>query len=106
MAESKPSAPAKTGNLALSEGERQELEIYGVVNIGGRQYTTEQVRAQLGDRYRNVEIKDAPESTRRQPANVVKTAGVRGIDFVYPSVAPGRIDPVVAGTPGINGPSA
>jgi hypothetical protein len=94
--------------FTLSEGERQELEITGVVTIGGRQYTTKEVRAELAKNkaYRNVEIKDAPAETRVQPVQPTVLAGVRGIDYVYPSVAPGRIDPAVAGTPGINGPAA
>lgn len=95
-----------THEFALSEGERQELETYGVINIGGRQYTTEQVKAKLGERYKNVPIADAPAATRIEPTSAVELAGVRGIDYVYPSVAPGQIDPAVAGTPGINGPAA
>lgn len=105
-------AARQTGQVvrefALSEGDRQELEVYGVVNIDGRQYTTDQVRKELAKnpRYANVEIEDAPDATRREPTSRTELAGVRGIDYVYPSVSPGRIDPAVAGTPGINGPSA
>lgn len=97
-----------THEFTLSEGDRQELETYGVVNINGRQYTTDEVRKELAKNkaYANVEIEDAPEATRRKPTSRTELAGVRGIDYVYPSVRPGAIDPAVAGTPGINGPSA
>jgi hypothetical protein len=93
----------------LSEGDRQELEIRGVVNIGGRLMTTAEVREALADAGEDgVKVADAPEGTRVDPALLpdVTGPGVRGIDYVYPSVERGFIDPAVAGTPGINGPSA
>lgn len=93
----------------LSEGDRQELEIRGVVNIGGKLMTTEQVReAMAAAGQRGVEVADAPEETRVRPEVIdsAERAGVRGVDYVWPSVSPGRIDPAVAGTPGISGPSA
>jgi hypothetical protein len=98
--------PAQT--FQLSEGERQELERYGVANVGGRRMTREEVFAKLGDDQQTVEIgepspaldqRDSPLATRPQSA-------VPGVDYVYPSVAPGEIDPAVAGTPGISGPPA
>lgn len=96
----------------LSEGDRQELGIRGVVNIGGRLMTKEMVEAKLGDDQRDVDIPDAPEGTR-VPAQMIaeadaraRSGGIRGVDFVYPSVQPGGIDPKIAGTPGISGPPA
>lgn len=101
----------------LSEGDRQELEIRGVVAIGGRLYTREEVLAELAkagpdeqghnDQSR-VEIAEAPAATRIDPATLATRTGpgVPGVDFVYPSVERGKIDPAVAGTPGISGPSA
>lgn len=108
-------AGAKTGRAApvqhrfqLSEGDRQELEIRGVVSIGGRLYTTEEVRALLEQDQQGVDIKDAPEGTRVDPATLPDRtgSGVPGVDFVWPSVERGKIDPAVAGTPGISGPAA
>jgi hypothetical protein len=95
----------------LSEGDRQELEIRGVVNINGRLMTKADVEAELGENQQRVEIADAPEGTKVDPRTLQQVREraanpVRGVDFVYPSVAPGKIDPAVAGTPGINGPSA
>jgi hypothetical protein len=95
----------------LSEGDRQELEIRGVVSINGRLMTkadVEQAMAAAGQR--GVTIADAPEATR-VPDQVLKDTaargtGIRGVDYVYPSVAAGQIDPDVAGTPGISGPPA
>lgn len=101
-------APAQTAPTAqhtfqLSEGDRQELEQVGWLNIGGVTYTREQVIARLGDDQKNVPIAEAvnPQIPQPQPAS-----NIRGVDFVYPSVTRGGIDPKVAGTPGINGPAA
>jgi hypothetical protein len=90
----------------LSEGDRQELEIRGVINVGGRQVTKADVEAMLGESQRNVEIKDAPEGTRVAAGRAPRRGSVEGVDYVWPSVQPGGIDPKVAGTPGISGPSA
>jgi hypothetical protein len=93
----------------LSEGDRQELEIRGVVNIGGRMMTKEDVEAAMAEAgQRGVTIADAPEATKVDPALIAARGGkgVLGVDFVYPSVERGRIDPAVAGTPGISGPAA
>jgi hypothetical protein len=101
----------------LSEGDRQELEIRGVVNIGGRLMTKAEVEAEIANAgadaqghndQSRVEIADAPEATRVDPGTLPTRTGpgVAGVDYVYPSVERGKIDPAVAGTPGINGPSA
>jgi hypothetical protein len=93
----------------LSEGDRQELEIRGVVNIGGRMMTKDDVeKAMAAAGQRGVTIADAPKETKVDPALIEARGGkgVLGVDFVYPSVERGRIDPAVAGTPGISGPAA
>jgi hypothetical protein len=54
-----------------------------------------------------VQIAEAPEATRVDPATLpARGPGVAGVDYVWPSVERGKIDPAVAGTPGISGPSA
>lgn len=90
--------------FVLNEGQRQELIANGVANVGGRLLTAEQVRAKLGPDQQGVEIPDAKTTIEVPPAR--DRTAVAGVDFVYPSVAPGEIDPKVAGTPGINGPAA
>jgi hypothetical protein len=98
--------PAHT--FQLSEGDRQELEIRGVINYGGRVMTKADVEKAMREAgQEGVEIADAPAETKVAVGPNVDTGpGVRGIDFVYPSVARGQIDPAVAGTPGISGPAA
>lgn len=77
----------------LSEGERQELALYGETNspFTGERLTTEQVRAELAesDTQREVEIPD-PVVPRQAPARKDRTP-IGGVDYVYPSVAPGRL---------------
>jgi hypothetical protein len=92
----------------LSEGDRQELEAHGAVNIGGRMMTKDDVvKAMAAAGQKGVEIADAPEATRIDASALPgRGPGIAGIDFVYPSVERGKIDPKVAGTPGINGPAA
>jgi hypothetical protein len=90
--------------FVLSEGHRQELATTGVANINGRLMTAAQVRAELGEGQKKVEIPDVKPTVQVPPTR--EKSAVPGVDFVYPSVAPGLIDPKVAGTPGINGPSA
>jgi hypothetical protein len=93
----------------LSEGDRQELELRGVVSIGGRLMTKADVEAAMADAgQRGVTIADAPEATRIDPGTLQGRTGpgVEGTDYVYPSVERGKIDPKVAGTPGISGPAA
>lgn len=106
------SAPA-AHRFFLTEGDRQELELKGVANIGGRLMTTEQVLAKLAEQGETrVEIADASPAAADQAAVTLaaherqERGGQYGVDYVYPSVAPGVIDPAVAGTPGINGPTA
>jgi hypothetical protein len=101
--------PAQT--FQLSEGDRQELEIRGVVNVGGRLMTKADVEAAMAAAgQRGVKIADAPEATRVSDQVLVdarsRGTGIRGVDYVYPSVAAGQLDPAVAGTPGISGPPA
>jgi hypothetical protein len=95
----------------LTEGDRQELEMFGVATIGGRRMTIDEVRDKVaGTDQADVQLNDpTPELDRRDEFHGPATthpAGIRGFDYVYPSVAPGQIDPAVAGTPGINGPAA
>jgi hypothetical protein len=102
-------APGAQHVFQLSEGDRQELEIRGVVAINGRLMTrADVVKAMAAAGQKGVTIKEAPAETA-----LTVTAdtpgmgpGVRGIDYIYPSVERGKIDPAVAGTPGINGPAA
>lgn len=88
----------------LSEGDRQELALHGVVNVGGRLLTRDEVAAKLSWEQRGLDLGDAEPipGTVQAP----RTSAVEGVDFIYPSVAPGLIDPAVAGTPGISGPPA
>lgn len=89
----------------LSQAQLNELETTGFTNVGGRRVGTDEVRKMLGKDQRGVEI--AKPSNPVAPAPVrERQAAVPGVDFVYPSVAPGQIDPAVAGTPGISGPAA
>lgn len=103
-----PGVAAAQHTFQLSEGDRQELETYGVVNIGGRRMTREDVLERLGADQQNVPIDEpSPDLDRRNDvAGQRPNAGIPGVDFIYPSVAPGLIDPAVAGTPGISGPAA
>lgn len=96
-------AQAAQHTFELSEGARQELAQNGEVVIGGVRMTRDQVRARLSADQQGLDLGTAePPNRVEQPAR----GGVEGVDFIYPSVAPGLIDPAVAGTPGINGPSA
>lgn len=96
-------AAAPQHTFQLSEGDRQELALHGAINIGGRMRTAAEVQEMLGDKQQDVDLGDVPAPTLpgERPAGATP-----GVDFVYPSVAPGEIDPAVAGTPGINGPAA
>lgn len=91
--------------FALSEGDRQELEMNGVAVIGGRRMTREDVLEALGPDSQ-VEIAEPPadRDQRQTVAGARAASAIPGVDFVYPSVEPGFIDPAVAGTPGISGP--
>jgi hypothetical protein len=105
-----PAGAAQTQHrFALTEGDRQELELYGVATIGGRLMTVDDARTAAEEAGLEVTIGDPSEALDRR-AQVATEQGertaVRGFDYVYPSVAPGQIDPKVAGMPGINGPAA
>lgn len=103
----RPDAPGAQmpQRLFLTEGARQDLAQYGRTTIGGVSMTKEQVEAELaGGPQEGVDIPDVPEG-RELPAPPEPT-NIRGFDYVYPSVTRGKIDPKVAGTPGINGPAA
>jgi hypothetical protein len=92
----------------LTEGERQDLITFGVANDvhTGRRLNLHQAREQ----YPDADLADASDAATaaadRDRTQAVERGSVRGVDYVWPSVAPGRIDPAVAGTPGINGPAA
>jgi hypothetical protein len=92
----------------LSEGVRQELETYGVANINGVRMTREDVLGRLGDDQSGVDIAEPDAALdQREAVAARRTApAVPGVDYVWPSVKPGQIDPAVAGTPGISGPAA
>jgi hypothetical protein len=90
--------------FTLSEGQRAELEMYGVTTSGGRRVTREQVAAMLQDDQQGVELGDGdpvPTGVPERPQTAIP-----GVDFVYPSVKPGYLDPAVAGRPGLSGPAA
>jgi hypothetical protein len=94
--------------FALTEGDRQELEARGYATVGGRVITTEEARKLAP----GVEIRDVDGALAEERDRVVgalRTApggNVRGVDYVWPSVERGGIDPTVAGVPGISGPAA
>jgi hypothetical protein len=99
-------APAQ--QFVLSEGDRQELAARGAVNVNGVLTSRDDVRAMLGDGQQDVDLGDGDVDPALQPLLEQQgaRAGVAGVDYVWPSVQPGKIDPAVAGTPGISGPSA
>jgi hypothetical protein len=99
----------------LSEGDRQEVAIRGGANINGRWMTKDEIEAAMAaagpdDQGHNdqssVELPDAPDATKVTGPRTPRAGGVEGVDYVWPSVAPGVLDPAVAGTPGVSGPSA
>jgi hypothetical protein len=91
--------------FTLSQGQLSDLEAFGVTNVGGRQVTTDDVRGMLTGKQSGLQIADASAPVTPIPVRE-RQAAVPGVDFVYPSVAPGEIDPAIAGTPGISGPAA
>lgn len=99
-------APRQT--FTLSEGDRQEVAARGGVVVGGVLLGRDDVRAKLGDDQQAVDLGDGPVDPGVQRAldQQRRVGSTPGVDFVYPSVAVGQIDPAVAGTPGISGPSA
>lgn len=95
---------APSARFVLSEGDRQELVQHGQVNINGRMRTADEVRSMLDDDQRGIDLGSAKPPV--QPTALQERGAVRGVDYVWPSVAPGEIDPAVAGQPGISGPAA
>lgn len=91
--------PEFRGGTKLSEGERQALEISGVVadpHGGGQLLASDydiEVKTEDGRRalaaaeHDRAALGDAEKAHRQ---------GVRGVDFVYPSVAPGVLAPDAA----------
>jgi hypothetical protein len=98
-----PAVVAPAHRFQLSEGDRQELAARGELNVGGRMRTADEVRGMLGEDQQGVDLGDAEPPAH---PDLIRPAGIRGVDYVWPSVAPGEIDPAVAGTPGISGPPA
>lgn len=100
--------------FVLSEGDRQELVMHGVANIGGKRMTREDVVAALHELSDDQPIAASEDDNGgiwlgdTEPVDKdvppARTGSVEGVDFIYPSVAPGYIDPDVAGTPGVSGP--
>lgn len=96
-------ALAAEHTFVLSEGARQELLATGRATIDGRSYTRAEVEAELGrsETQGGVDLEGAPDPA---PLPVAPApTNIRGVDFVYPSVARGELDPAVAGAPGISG---
>lgn len=99
-------ATARTPNVQaakpyLTEGERQELITFG--RSGDLNLKTAK------ERFPDADLSGATDVARKastEDETRTERGAVRGVDFVYPSVRPGFIDPEVAGTPGINGPAA
>jgi hypothetical protein len=96
--------PQAQHTFQLSEGDRQELAAHGQVNIGGVMRTREEIEGMLGPDQMDVDLGDAEPAQQGPPQQ--PRSEIRGVDYVYPSVRPGEIDPAVAGTPGISGPAA
>ncbi|MDQ1700689.1 MAG: hypothetical protein QOG34_2552 [Frankiaceae bacterium] len=92
--------------FALSEGDRQEIVSRGVTVINGRRMTRQDVADALGSDGEGIDLGDAEPADGLGQVPPEDRAGIRGFDYVYPSVKPGFIDPAVAGTAGINGPAA
>jgi hypothetical protein len=101
-------AAAPQHTFQLSEGDRQELVARGAANVGGRLVTRDEVRDMLGENQQGVDLGNGPidPSLQQLIDRRPQAPGVLGVTHVYPSVEPGRIDPAVAGTPGISGPPA
>lgn len=106
-------AGARTDNVPapkpyLTEGERQDLITFGVTTDvhTGRRLNLHEAR----EKYPDAELSDASDTAvanaDRDRNEATPRGAVRGVDYVWPSVEPGKIDPAVAGTPGISGPSA
>lgn len=102
----------------LTEGDRLQAEQLGYATVGGVVYTRDELVAKLKEwGQEGVTIGQPAPAQREEAARLVgalrqdkdaatSPEGIRGFTHVWPSVAPGRIDPTVAGLPGVNGPSA
>lgn len=81
----------------LSEGERQELEAYGRTSspFTGREITTGEAR----EAHPDVEIRDAKPGAVKAAGPVRRRAAQprEGVDYVWPSVAPGQLAPEFGG---------
>lgn len=99
-------ATARTANVApakpyLTEGERQELITFG--RSGGLNLKT------AAKKFPEADLSGTTEVARKASTEDElkgERSSIRGFDFVYPSVAPGVLDPAVVGEPGITGPAA
>lgn len=90
----------------LSQGQLAELEATGRTNVGGKLMDASEVRSLMPDDQRRVEIATPPAEQVAALPPARPQGNTPGVDYVWPSVRPGAIDPAVAGTPGINGPAA
>lgn len=91
--------------FVLNQAQLMELESTGFTLVDGVQTSAADVRKMLGKDQRGITINEPKTPITPIPVRE-RQAAVPGVDFVYPSVAPGQIDPAVAGTPGISGPAA
>jgi hypothetical protein len=106
-------AGARRANVAapkpyLTEGERQDLITFGVTTDvhTGRRLNLHEAREKYPDADLSNASDGAVAGADRDRTEAAERGSVRGVDYVWPSVAPGKIDPAVAGTPGISGPAA
>lgn len=102
-------ATSRTANVPaarpfLTEGERQDLLTFGVTSgTQGRRMTLTEAKA----RFPEVDFESASDVAKANDESaeaLPKRAAIRGFDYVYPSVAPGKLAPEAVGQPGISGP--
>lgn len=74
-------APVPQHRFVLSEGERQELAIRGVVAVGGKLRTADQIRDMLGDDQQDIDLGTAtpPPLAGEQPS----AGSVPGLDVIH-----------------------
>jgi hypothetical protein len=91
----------------LTEGERQELLMRGATNdpFGGGLMTLTTARERF-DSDLDDATQEAEDAAVRLDVEAAERPAIRGVTHVYPSVAPGVLDPAAAGQPGISGPAA
>lgn len=108
-------ATAAPARFLISEADRQDLLARGYATIGGRVLLLREVRELLDASQAGVPLDDPAPEILAEAERVVgalrvgrpaEGAGAPHVDFVYPSVARGVIDPAAAGAPGVTGPSA